>query len=358
MQMKSTIRLLFLLLAANSINAQIVIDQSDMPSAGDTIRQSASIDFGFLNYEETGNDFTWDFTGLMPFSQSVDTFVSVQETPWLYQLVFFTSSNLAQKLIEFDQFPGFQVTDAYNYFKNSSSDYRLVGNAVTLNGIPIPNKFQNPDIIYRFPLAIGNLDSSQSSYEISIPGLGYTGGWKKRVNLADGWGTLITPFGSFEVIRIKSEIIQYDSIYIDSLGFGLPVTREYTEYKWLGQDFGVPLCTVVDDGIIPTISYIDSVRDLMIAREDEIMDHKTTRIFPNPVRDEMVIELYLNSPHDLQIEIYSLSGARSTELYHQYTNAGSFRKAFEVTGLGLRKEVCLIVIKSGNTLICKKVMIL
>ncbi len=94
--MKKLISLLFITLISITIFGQITITDNDMPEPGDTIRQSTSVDLGMLNFEETGNDFYWDFSTLTPFSQTVDTFVSVGETPWLYQILFFTSANLAQ----------------------------------------------------------------------------------------------------------------------------------------------------------------------------------------------------------------------------------------------------------------------
>ena len=66
------------------IYGQITITDNDMPEIGDTIRTSLAIDLTGFNYEETGQDFTWDFSGLMPLFQQVDTFVSVTSTPILY----------------------------------------------------------------------------------------------------------------------------------------------------------------------------------------------------------------------------------------------------------------------------------
>jgi hypothetical protein len=288
--------------------SQITINQGDMPEDGDTIRTSTSVDIGLINFEETGNNFTWDFSGLIPFSQSVDTFVSVQETPWLYQLVFFLSSNLARKLTEFDQYPGFTVTDTYEYYKNSSSDFRLTGNAATLSGIPLPNKFDSPDILYKFPLTAGNVDSSLSNYEISIPGIGYSGGWKKRVNHADGWGTLITPYGSFQTIRVKSDIIQLDSLYLDTLGIGFPFYRQYTEYKWLGDGFGLPLCTVTDDGLLSTISYIDSVRSIFVGIPEIETETQFFHVFPNPSKGEFIICLNEMLEGPIELTVLDLRG--------------------------------------------------
>lgn len=309
---KPIISVLFLLLHFVGFS-QITIDQADMPEAGDTIRLSSAIDPGNLNYEETGSNFVWDFSELTFFSQSVDTFVSVQQTPWVYQLIFFLSANLASPGQDFNQLPGFQVTDYFNYYKNSSSNFKSVGFGITLNGLPIPNKFDEPDIIYRFPLSTGDLDSSMSVYELDLPGIGYYGGWKKRVNLADGWGELTTPYGTFETIRIKSEIIQYDSLYIDSLGFGFPVLRNFTEYKWLGKDFGLPLCTVTDDGLLPVIEYIDSVRSLITTTPENVFEDPFISVSPNPFCQSVTISFSMEKESNVAIRIFNLNGERVYE---------------------------------------------
>lgn len=294
------------------INGQISITQSDMPSAGDTIRTSSTFDVGFIDFEETGSDFTWDFTSMSPFSQSVDTFVSVSETPFFYQILFFLTANLAQQEFEFDQFPGFQITDSYRYYKNSSSSFKEVGFGVSLNGIPLPNLYDDADVIYDFPVEIGNVDSSMANYDFQVPGLGYYGGWKKRKNNVDGWGTVITPYGSFEVIRLKTEIIQYDSLYIDSLGFGLPIYQELTEYKWLGKEKGLPLVHVSDNGIIQTISYIDSVRNIFTNNIPIVEEHKL-EIYPNPAYDQVHLSLDLPAGELIRIELINVKGERVLE---------------------------------------------
>ncbi|MBN2172973.1 MAG: T9SS type A sorting domain-containing protein [Bacteroidales bacterium] len=338
----SSIFVLLVFVFCNTGISQIIIDNSDMPEAGDTIRTSSAIDLGMIDFEQTGAGFTWDFSALYPISQSVDTFVTVQQTPWIYQLIFLTSANQAKKLREYDQFPGFQVTDGYEYYKNNNSDYRFVGVGVTLNGIPLPNKFDSPDIIYQFPVAYEDEDSSMSSYEFDIPGIGYSGGWKKRINYADGWGTLITPYGSFETLRIRSDIIQFDSIYIDSLGFGIPVYRNYIEFKWLGKDHGLPLCTVHDDGLLPTFTYIDSVRTLFVGQELPLTEHFEVNVHPNPVKENLILEIK-NPPSDLaNISIHALDGAVvKNENFHLMTGKMK-RLDLDISRTGLRRGLYVI----------------
>ncbi len=356
--MKNTNLLIAILLFPAFIFSQITINQDDMPQEGDTIRLSRGANAALLNYEETGNDFTWDFSMLVPFSQTVDTFVSVSETPWIYQLVFLTSANLAQKINGYDFIPGFTITDSYEFYKNSSSDYRDVGVGITINGVPIPNKFDSPDIIYRFPLDVGSVDSSISSYEMSIPALGYSSRWKKRVNYIDGWGTLTTPYGTFETIRVKSDVIQHDSIYIDSLGIGFPIHRVFTEYKWLGNGFGVPLCTVIDDGITPpSITYIDSVRYLFIGVDENRIAKSGFRVYPNPVTEQFSIDLDIEDNQNVSVSLYNTEGIKVADLFNGMQRGGNTKLTFGIAQFDMKKGLYFVVVRVGDKRYAEKLIV-
>ncbi|NOX45488.1 MAG: T9SS type A sorting domain-containing protein [Chlorobi bacterium] len=349
---------LLLLLFPVTLFSQISINDNDMPSTGDTIRTSNSFDVGLLDYVSTGAGYSWDFSELIPLTQQVDTFMSISETPLVYQAVFFFSSNLAQPIQNFETVPGYEVSEAYNFYKNSSSSFKMTGNAASLNGIPIPNKFDEDDIIYKFPMNYGNVDSSLSSYGMDVPGLGYMGGWKKRVNHCDGWGTLTTPYGSFQTLRLRSDIVQYDSVYIDSLGFGLPFYRNYVEYKWLGNNFGIPLCTVTDNGISPSITYIDSVRTLFVGIEPEQEVDNTVKLFPNPSgNDAFSINLYLEKTSHAVITMRNSRGGIVKNLYDGTILQGGFVGKFDLSGESLSKGLYFVIIETDNKVYAEKLVL-
>ncbi len=305
--MKLPATLCFALFISATLSGQIIIQQSDMPGPGDTIRRSNTLNLGYIDVEDTGPDHAWDFSALSPLLQAVDTFVAVDETPFMYQLFFFLTANMARMEPGFDLIPGFQVTDAYTFYRNTSSSYREVGFGVTFNGIPLPTLYDDPDLVYQFPLTEGSVDSSSSSYSFSIPGIGYIGGWRKRANTVDGWGTLTTPYGTFETLRVKTELEQNDSVYIDSLGMGIPVNRETTAYKWLATGMGLPLCEVVDNGITQTVSYIDSVRNILSVSAPAL-DHRRLRIWPNPAAGYVTIAGPLVAESDWSLQLMDQAG--------------------------------------------------
>ncbi len=271
--MRKTALILALLISLISLQAQITITQSDMPNISDTIRISTSSVPTFPDPALTGPDYFWDFSSLLPDSQQVESYVSVSSTPFLYQLIFNASvANLASPITAIDFIPGLDVSDAYIFYKNTQNAYQRAGYAATAFGIPIPLKFNNPEVLYKFPLSANSpADSSQSNFSFSIPNLGYLSIQRKRVNEVDGWGSLTTPYGTFDVLRLKSTVYEYDSIYIDSVQTGLPLIRNYIEYQWLGTGQGIPLLSVTQEGPITTARYRDiasNFNPIVIQAED------------------------------------------------------------------------------------------
>ncbi|HPF63526.1 MAG: T9SS type A sorting domain-containing protein [Lentimicrobium sp.] len=242
---------------------QITITRSDMPDIGDTIRVSTAIDLTGIDPALTGPGYTWDFSSLAPVSQTVEEYLSINSTPFLYQIVFNQNvANLASPVTNIDFVPGFDITDAYVYYRATTGSYNRPGYAATIMGIPVPMKFDLPELLYSFPLQYNSpSDSSTSNYSLGLPGIGYFSIERKRVNQADGWGSLTTPYGTFETLRVKSTIYERDSLYLDSIQTGFPVIRNYIEYQWLGNGQDIPLLTITQEGPIMTARYRDNIQN-------------------------------------------------------------------------------------------------
>lgn len=64
-------------------------------------------------------------------------------------------------------------------------------------------------------------------------------------------------------MRVKSVIYERDSLYLDSIQSGVPVIRNITEYRWYNPDYPLPLLTISSEGMLYTVQYIDSVRNII-----------------------------------------------------------------------------------------------
>jgi len=273
--------------------AQITIGLEDMPDAGDTVRYSTAITT--VDMSDTGPDHVWDFSDLASIGAGADTMVTVSSTPLLYQLYFNNVLFYPNYLASFAMrgasigLQGFSIDNVFDYYKSNSTGYRDVGFGATINQLPSSVQRTPVDYIYRFPMAYGNIDSSASAFNISVPTLGYYGQSQMRRNEVDGWGTLYLPADTFQVLRVKSRIERADTVHVDQfdLGFAIP-EPETIEYKWIAQGMKEPVLQVTTVGGVPT-----AVRFVYTPNTTGIRSVGKTEqqnVWPNPASDILHIE--------------------------------------------------------------------
>ena len=312
--MKPTIPGLFLgLCIAFSAEAQITITNADMPSSGDTIRLSLSTQFTGLTPELTDSNYTWDYSTLVSSSQTVDTFVSVLSTG-LYAF-YFTGASFAQK----SNTPpltlmGITVDYQYDFYGKNASAYTQWGLGASVSGLPLGMVNTPKDTLYRFPLDYMNVGNTSSTFAATVPGIGYYGGERNRIDTVDGWGTLTTPYGTFSVLRVKSVVNETDSIFLTSLGFGLsfPVP-ERVEYKWLANGKKVPLLQInTSGGIINQVIYRDSLRSVVTGVKNVTAAEDFVTLFPNPATN--MLNVGCNPRDEIRtLCIFNLAGLKLSE---------------------------------------------
>ncbi|MFC2101128.1 T9SS type A sorting domain-containing protein [Bacteroidota bacterium] len=348
---------IFLLIVSISVFSQISINQSDMPDVDDTIRTSKTA-ITSVDYTLTGANYNWDFSSLFPVTQGVDTFVSIWSTPLVYNVVFLYPfvSTIAKEQPDNTTIPGFQFTDFFDFYKETSSYYALVGYGAKINSIPIPVKYDNPDNLYHFPVTYGTVDSSESAFGQAIPGIGYFGESKKRVNHVDGWGTLTTPYGTFQTIRIKSQINTFDTLHLDSLGFGFGIPRNITEYKWLAKGFGLPVLNISVSGIITNISYIDSVRNITLGIADSDQDQNKVIIFPNPSKEFVTLDFSQIKSSEINISFYNALGGL-LDTFSEKISSDNYKKMIDLSSYNLTKGIYFIRIDTEQNVITEPLII-
>ncbi|MFZ4741223.1 MAG: T9SS type A sorting domain-containing protein [Bacteroidales bacterium] len=366
--MKKIFIFLMVLVNFNLISfSQITVSNTDMPSTGNMINKSTALTSGSIDYTLTGANYSWDFSSLTPISQSIDTFVTVASTNIVYNLTFGFYSDQALKQGNINLGIA-QMSNVYNFYKNSSTAYNLVGYAAQINGIPLPLKYNTADRLYKFPLNYGNVDSSASIASINIPNLGYFNESKKRKNTVDGYGTLTTPYGTFPVLRVTSVIYQRDSLSLDTIPFPMPaIIRNITEYKWIGKNNGIPLLEIVETsiGILPafttTISYIDSVRNLTpigIEKNATVSVGENLKVFPNPATNHFSIAYNLNKLSEVDIRLFDLTGKEIKIIEKGIVEKGYYQQTFNVLNEKLIKGIYFVKFQLDKNSYTKKLVIL
>lgn len=312
----------FFLSVSSVAQMPIVVDQSDMPSAGDMPRNSIADTLILVDPKPTGANFTWDFSNLTPQFQQVDSFIGRSALPFTLQFSVPSSADMAQYIrASADSLPigGFSFSGGYQIYDKSSTAFSDLGQATLLNGLlPIFLEKDPEDVIYRFPLNYADTDSvySQAILDLQLPGLGavYVQQDRIRESEVDGWGTLTTPYGTFDVLRVRSEIVGEDSIMFDTLfNFRVP-TIPRVEYKWIAKGMDIPILqinatTLGGAEVVTQVIYQDSLRPEVptLGLEDQL-DPLEVHTFPNPVTESLHIQIPDLRGQTAQIRLFDLQG--------------------------------------------------
>lgn len=339
--MKKLITLLALNVASVCAFAQITITNADMPSASDTFRLSTTINAQGLDPDLSGANFTWDFSTLVPDSQRVDSFFIVGDTPSAYQ-VFFNfpflypnyAASYAKRGIEISVPQVATLSEVFNYTKNSSSALDNVGFGANLNNAPISVQNDPIDKEYLFPMNYNQTNTSLSAFELTVPGLGHYGQDMERINTVDGWGSLVLPNGTYDVLRVKSVLNKIDTIYIDSPplpAFGYTNPRpEEIEYKWLAAGTGAPVLKIVTNaGIVSSIEYQDDFYTPVGVKELPKMNNVV--VFPNPTKHHLVIDYNSSISGDLKVNLKDMFGKNVAVIYQNFSAKGTNKLVINLT---------------------------
>lgn len=248
---KYVLPFLLFVLFAGKLSAQSNYNSVDYAASGDTLYLTQAQTLSF-NFDTTGANVIWNYSALTGVSQRRLVFrlptqcgFTLPQWPYIYNSA---NVNLASTDGQSLAVGNFQYTDPYDYFLKSSSllEQKASSQLIVINGNPIAlkNVLTSPDIIYHFPLSYGNQDSCVSGMITSIPGIYYRESSLKRVNKVNGWGTVITPYGTFSnCLKVVSDLMQIDSIQIDT--FAVPLDTVYSrEYKWLDPSTNYPVLVV------------------------------------------------------------------------------------------------------------------
>ncbi len=312
---------------------QITISSADLSHSGDQFVISTGIAFSGMDPALTGANYTWDYSLLTSASQTIDTVFDEASTGSLLSLYFIDNGfnpNRSNQCRHGNSFTAGQVnvSDVWDFFYNSSSSFTQPGYGAIVNGAPLPIAFTPKDIIYEFPLTYNASNVSISGYTLDLTStLGiYYSVEKTRSNLVDGWGTVTTPYGTFDALRMMSTIVEVDSFYIDSLGFGFatpPITT--VEYKWLSTGKGVPVLQIntAVGGITTSISYLDSMQTTATNEIQSAISEIT--LFPNPVSKELFVKYNVLSKGNFFIEIYSAAGKLITSEQEEKNVTGELK---------------------------------
>lgn len=314
-----TIVILFAFLSASVVlNAQtpISITSVNMPVINDDVLYSSANLNSIGDYTVTGANYLWDFSALDSTGQDSRKFQPSLQTPYGF---YFFPPKYGEKIL--DSFPipsglGFSVKNIYSFYKkNGIISFNSEGLGLTMNGIPVGATYSDEDELYTFPLDYTDRDST--TFKLSTPSntmIPFS--YKKqgyRITQADGWGTIITPYGTAPCLRVVTTQYSIDTITIAALPapfnkLGFP--NYMRSYQWLTLGEKIPYLevsgNVVGGNFTPTQArYRDILRHFVGIKEEQ--NELTFSVFPNPSCSELTILLSQNEL-PVMAEITDLQG--------------------------------------------------
>lgn len=292
----------------------ITLGNANMPGNGDTLRYTNVELSSVGNYAQTGTNFTWDFSSVAPTTQGLREFKSSLFTPYF---LFFASQNEYGELIAATLGAGpLTIQDYYNFYKKQNSPAAFIadGAGITFSSVPVPTYYSDKDELYLFPMTYPKYDST--TFRFSTPNTalipvrysktGY------RVTRVDGWGTVITPWGTEQCLRLVTTQYATDTIKMSVGTFTLPpigFPNSIRSYQWLSLTAKIPMMEVtgalVGNNFTPTQArfrgYPQTVTTGLSANEIT----EAGSLYPNPVRDVLSLP---EGTASMEAELFTAEG--------------------------------------------------
>ncbi len=246
--MKKELLFFAALCAALSLFAQPTLQNNVFPDIGDVITFNTADTL--LNIEEggAGANQTWNFSTLQPqagLEVTQQVFISPVGTPYAAN---FPTANIVAKIGE--------DTAVYSYFRKEANQFSILGGG----SVDFLQEYTDPDVFLKTPLAFNGSYTEEYAYQLAAIGFQSVG---SRTVTYDGYGTLITPLGTFaNAIRLKLVSTQEDSA---ALGGGVEFISqtEITSYDWFVAN---------QVGSVVSITYTSGTSETRIAGFDTLFN--------------------------------------------------------------------------------------
>lgn len=301
--MKKQLLSIFALLSFGAVTAQITITQADVASLGYVIFRGTDTTFTETPIGPGGTGMVWDFSGIV--DDRGDT-LAISDATVLPNYSDFPSSNIA-----------IITGGGTAYGILNSSSLNIIGQTANLAGTNIVVDVNPAEVVVDFPATFGDsyFNSSTSFGQFSYTAQAGVDSARiksvkdKQVEI-DAWGSLVIPFGTFNVIRVKESIIQYDTVDAHLTGFPPFVPPSWTNvqtnethtthYSYWANGIGFPVMEA--DSIEATgevnVTWLLQTPQTSIKEQAALAN---AMVYPNPAKDIVTIKLSQNSLASIEV---------------------------------------------------------
>jgi len=301
------------ILAFNPIYSQITITAADFPTAGMLVVKDVDTSTT-ISPGNPGTGQVWDFSNLVISYTDSTLYMNPGGQPGVQN---FPDATLVEK----DANSSANADGSYNYtyYQTGTDGWKLDGAdlAVGFWGIVFHWRIfvSPPPFMLHLPAVYNGSWNQTFSYDT------YTSTWASGSQsdtglvasswtmnqLIDGSGTIITPVGSYEALRVNEHVVMIDTVYNYVAGTGWVFDHtsysEWTTYRWFANGIGE-----VGSILVPSkkgSSGFSYFKSSTIVSEQELSKNNDLSIFPVPGSDRLNIS---SSEKIIKAEVLDLSG--------------------------------------------------
>lgn len=231
-------------LLAFATQAQITVTRNDMPVIGDKITQATDT-VNITSAGMAGENITWDFSNAV--AQKTEEYTAVDVTSTGLAAIY-PEANIALTTDEV----------SFSFFNINENTLEINGVAASMEGIE-PIVYDPALVALEFPLNYG--DSYTHDYASEMSFLSEEEGIYKIFvrhhatveKTVDGWGTITTPYGTFQALRVKETENALDSTFFQTAPGATPIFVGVDEsmtvsFDWYSNDVTMAVATFNQEG--------------------------------------------------------------------------------------------------------------
>lgn len=286
-----------------SAGAQITLNTSDVGAINKVIF-NATDTMPTISIGSAGASQSWNMTALSADIQDTITFLPYSSAPNSN----FSTANLIMKIGN--------MVPAYVYAINSASSLTILGYNAMLGASTVTPVNTPAETVMNFPTTYNstftnNYKTYQKFYfgQLGVDSVRQNTSIKKTV-LADAWGNLTTPYGTYPVLRAKETKITHDTLdgLIAGTWYNAIVTTadSTTSYIWWAKTIGFPLVKAVKDSSNAVVS-VEWLSGISAVGISEHITPEGINVYPNPAQNE--IHFTINTSKEAKsIQVFDLTG--------------------------------------------------
>ncbi|MCB0661490.1 MAG: T9SS type A sorting domain-containing protein [Saprospiraceae bacterium] len=291
--------------------SQVTITSDNVAAIGATVKQANDTIFESAAFLDVTGNADFDFSGLQNHVESSLNFIDVAGTP--FEDVYPTANICAV-----------QDSGFYVYLRNDMNALTLIGTAgefdLGFDTLDLTINFNPAQILLNFPATYGDSYNYVTSNAIVVPGsiLGQPAidSFALRTTSSvsatiDAYGMVTTPLGTYDCIRVREEIIAFDTTQAKLFGIWTTVDAAdvgdttYTHSFWTNANgLGFPLVQLDVDNT-GTVVNKTWLSDFTTSTND-VFEAVAFDVFPNPAVE--YIQLQMEESFDGNIQITDFNG--------------------------------------------------